>query len=176
VRLLDDRVPRKAIVLLEDDTSVQGELIRRGYAKVKSRMLVDLPPGLVDQWMSLEQRAQAQQVGPLYQACDALFSTDNQLKPLEFTMETDWRQDGGRPVRRRNSDDDKVLQPPNPRDSKGCSDFSTYEDALRWYERYYPWYGDVAKLDRDKDGVPCPGLPHTKDPDRYRMKVPGKRT
>ena len=54
----------------------------------------------------------------------------------------------------------------------GCSDFSIYEDALRWYETYYPYYGDVAKLDRDGDGVPCPGLPHTKVSEIYRMKKP----
>ena len=54
----------------------------------------------------------------------------------------------------------------------GCSDFNTYEDALRWYEYYKPFYGDVAKLDRDNDGIPCPGLPHTKNQDQYRMKVP----
>lgn len=29
----------------------------------------------------------------------------------------------------------------------------------------YPFYGDVAKLDRDGDGVPCPGLPHTSNQD-----------
>ena len=54
----------------------------------------------------------------------------------------------------------------------GCSDFPTYEDAFRWYETYFPLYGDVAKLDRDGDGVPCPGLPHTKVAEKYRMKVP----
>jgi hypothetical protein len=57
-------------------------------------------------------------------------------------------------------------------DSAGCSDFSSYEDALRWYEKYFPFYGDVAKLDRNGDGVPCPGLPHTKVAEMYRMKVP----
>lgn len=54
----------------------------------------------------------------------------------------------------------------------GCSDFTTYKDALRWYEKFYPFYGDVAKLDRDGDGVPCPGLPHTRVAEKYRMKVP----
>lgn len=58
--------------------------------------------------------------------------------------------------------------------SVGCSDFATYEDAFRWYEYYQPYYGDVAKLDRDGDGVPCPGLPHTTNQQQYRMKVPSK--
>lgn len=54
----------------------------------------------------------------------------------------------------------------------GCSDFVTYEDALKWYEFYKPWYGDVAKLDRNLDGVPCPGIPHTTAREKYRMKIP----
>lgn len=54
----------------------------------------------------------------------------------------------------------------------GCSDFATYEDALRWFEYYKQWYGDVAKLDRDGDGIPCPGLPHTKVQEMYRIKIP----
>jgi endonuclease YncB( thermonuclease family) len=64
-------------------------------------------------------------------------------------------------------------RPKNPGDNKGCSDFETYEDALRYYEYYYSWgYGDVAKLDRDHDGIPCPGLPHTQNQVLYRIKKP----
>lgn len=44
--------------------------------------------------------------------------------------------------------------------------------ALGWYEKYFEYYGDVAKLDRDGDGVPCPGLPHTTVAEKYRMKRP----
>jgi hypothetical protein len=57
----------------------------------------------------------------------------------------------------------------------GCSDFATYEDALRWFETYRPWYGDVARLDRNGDGIPCPALPHTAVQDQYRMKIPTAR-
>ena len=72
-----------------------------------------------------------------------------------------------------------VTPPANPADVprpvrsvRGCSDFSTYEEALGWYETYAPFYGDVARLDRDGDGVPCPGLPHTTVAEQYRMKIP----
>jgi len=164
-------------------STVQGELLRRGFAKVKSSTtLSDNFPGFVEQWKSLEQAASENQVGPLYQTCSATdddgssFNTNGapQFEPLEFTMQTDWKVDGGKRVRRVNPDYvvPNKAPPKNPGDTKGCSDFATYEDALSYYEYYFPFYGDVARLDRDKDGVPCPGLPHTKDMERYRMKIP----
>lgn len=41
---------------------------------------------------------------------------------------------------------------------------------MSYYETYFPFYGDVAKLDRDGDGVPCPGLVHTTNMERYSIK------
>ena len=49
--------------------------------------------------------------------------------------------------------------PPNPGDSRNCSDFSTQADAQEWFDRYFPLYGDVARLDGDGDGVACESLP-----------------
>jgi hypothetical protein len=49
--------------------------------------------------------------------------------------------------------------PANPGDVKNCSDFSTWSGAQKWYEKYYPFYGDVAGLDTDNDGYACPSLP-----------------
>ena len=49
--------------------------------------------------------------------------------------------------------------PPNPGDSKNCSDFATYAQAKAWFDLYYPYYGDVAHLDADHDGIPCESLP-----------------
>ncbi len=98
-----------------------------------------------------------------------------EFEPLEFTTTTQWGDDGGKSIlvsRDSNSYYSPSNPPPNPGDVKGCSDFETYEDALSWYEKYAPYYGDVAKLDRDGDGVPCPGLPHTSVRERYRMKRP----
>ena len=49
--------------------------------------------------------------------------------------------------------------PLDPGDSKNCSDFSTQGQAQEWFDIYFPHYGDVARLDRDGDGVVCESLP-----------------
>ena len=47
---------------------------------------------------------------------------------------------------------------PNPGDSKNCKDFASYGEAKAWFDKYYPTYGDVAKLDGNGDGRPCESL------------------
>ena len=49
--------------------------------------------------------------------------------------------------------------PPDPGDSLNCSDFSAQSQAQEWFDTYFPHYGDVARLDRDGDGVACESLP-----------------
>ncbi len=49
--------------------------------------------------------------------------------------------------------------PGNPGDTKNCTDFATYAEAKEWFDRYFPLYGDVARLDRDNNGSPCETLP-----------------
>lgn len=50
--------------------------------------------------------------------------------------------------------------PPNPGDSKNCSDFSTQAEAQAWFDLYYPHYGDIARLDgSDNDQIACENLP-----------------
>jgi hypothetical protein len=49
--------------------------------------------------------------------------------------------------------------PPNPGNAVDCSDFATWQEAYNWYLTYYPYYGDVAMLDADHDGIPCESLP-----------------
>ena len=49
--------------------------------------------------------------------------------------------------------------PPNPGNSKNCSDFSTQAEAQEWFDTYLPHYGDVARLDGDGDGEACESLP-----------------
>ena len=49
-------------------------------------------------------------------------------------------------------------KPPYPGDSKNCDDFDSWEEAQAWFEYYYPYYGDVAKLDGNKDGIACESL------------------
>lgn len=54
-----------------------------------------------------------------------------------------------------------TLGPPvgNPGDVKNCSDFTTWAQAQAWFDRYYPYYGDVASLDGNGDGIACQSLP-----------------
>jgi hypothetical protein len=49
--------------------------------------------------------------------------------------------------------------PGNPGDTKNCTDFSTWRAAQNWFDTYYPYYGDVAKLDQDNDRIACESLP-----------------
>jgi putative cell wall-binding protein len=50
-------------------------------------------------------------------------------------------------------------KPANPGDTKNCTDFPTQKAAQAWFNTYYPYYGDVAGLDADHDGVACESLP-----------------
>lgn len=49
--------------------------------------------------------------------------------------------------------------PSNPGDTKNCSDFSTHSAAQDWFDLYYPYYGDIARLDGDNDQIACESLP-----------------
>ena len=49
--------------------------------------------------------------------------------------------------------------PANPGNSKNCGDFPNYAQAKAWYDTYFPYYGDLARLDGDNDGEPCESLP-----------------
>lgn len=48
--------------------------------------------------------------------------------------------------------------PANPGDSKNCVDFATWQDAQNWYLTYFPYYGDIARLDGNNDGSACDSL------------------
>lgn len=58
-----------------------------------------------------------------------------------------------------------VLAPPknnkleNPGDTKNCKDFASYKEAKAWFDKYYDEYGDVAKLDKNNNLIPCESLP-----------------
>jgi hypothetical protein len=49
-------------------------------------------------------------------------------------------------------------KPAYPGDSKNCSDFSSQAAAQARFNTYYPWYGDVARLDADNDKIACESL------------------
>jgi hypothetical protein len=49
--------------------------------------------------------------------------------------------------------------PGNPGDTKNCTDFATWREAQDWFDTYFPYYGDIAKLDSNNDGVACESRP-----------------
>lgn len=49
--------------------------------------------------------------------------------------------------------------PANPGDSVNCNNFPNWRAAQDWFNRYYPYYGDVARLDGNNDGIACESLP-----------------
>ncbi|GGL05273.1 hypothetical protein GCM10007382_26470 [Salinibacterium xinjiangense] len=51
------------------------------------------------------------------------------------------------------------VSPANPGDTKNCGDFGTWQEAQAWFNTYYPYYGDVARLDFDNDLIACQSLP-----------------
>lgn len=50
-----------------------------------------------------------------------------------------------------------VSAPARPGD-KDCGDFATRDEAQKWFNTYYPTYGDIAKLDADNDRLACETL------------------
>jgi len=50
-------------------------------------------------------------------------------------------------------------RPANPGDTKNCGDFATQRQAQAWFDTYYPYYGDVARLDSDGNLIACESLP-----------------
>jgi endonuclease YncB( thermonuclease family) len=178
VQMNSNSVPRALIAFVNDQANmrlVNTELVAAGAAKTSARGQKEaeaIVPGIAIRLKQLQSEAKMKGIG-LFQTCQAQseFPQDDQFEPLELTVETQFFPDGGKQVlRARQVDAGKRETPVNPGDSKSCSDFGTYEEALQWYEYYKPWYGDVAKLDSNGDGVPCNGLPHTSNPERYRLK------
>jgi len=178
--------PRVWIVRDKDEMLINQELVRTGFAFVRKG--AKAPTDMMDDLIRMEQTAKEQGLG-IYNTCSAIEggtttfdNNDNssiqttsnfvaEFEPLDYTTETRYGDDGGKLVIVSRQDlEASSTPPPNPGDVKACFDFRTYEESLRWYETYAPYYGDVAKLDRDGDGVPCPGLPHTTVGEKYRMK------
>jgi len=194
--------PRVWIIRSQDDLNINRELLRSGFGFVRkgstaaTTRSIDSSnfdyESMMKDMTTLEETARSEGIG-IFKVCGNNNNNDNsdenngdtittsnfiaEFEPMEYTTEIKYGDDGGKSVLVSNKSDKETsslssIPPSNPGDVKGCSDFGTYEDALGYYERYYPYYGDVAKLDRDGDGVPCPGLPHTSNQDRYRMKRP----
>eukprot|EP00536_Pseudo-nitzschia_multiseries_P008742 jgi/Psemu1/198970/e_gw1.228.36.1 len=196
----NNNIPQVVLVRTEDSLVVNEELVKTGFAVVKTgfakqqqqqqQQLASVSSGPIidaESLQALQDEARSKGLG-IFSRCDGGVDTVTgdpnapstssfvaDFEPLERSVETVYLSDGGK---RRVRDDSSTVTfskdnpPKNPGDVRGCSDFESYEEALQWYETYQPYYGDVAKLDRDGDGVPCPGLPHTTIREKYRMKVP----
>lgn len=128
-----DRYGRTLGYLYKDNLFVNSELVKQGYARrlrVKPNVRYD------ELFVSLEKEAQTAKRG-LWQGCKgpAAAATPATIIP---------------------SNGDASLA--NPGNTKNCKDFSTYEEAKVWFDKYFRLYGDVAKLDGDGDGQPCEGL------------------
>ena len=168
----NSKPPRVLLFKTSTGELIQKSLIVSGFARLP-------PSSILSERIDLirAQEQAIQQHRGLHAICNdsSEHKSDSfqeaEFEPMEYSTRTIFSEDGGRVVRVQRDNDVKEA-PPNPGDIRGCSDFDVYEDALLYYERFYPYYGDVAKLDRDGDGVPCPKLPHTKNQDRYRMKKP----
>jgi hypothetical protein len=145
---------RRVVTLTRDADQVviNNRLVEMGYATVSAKASASL--------QSLQAAARAAGRG-IYQSCDGSFQAE---------FDDDDRLTG------RIDASTTRARPKNPGDRVGCSDFTIYEDALKYYETYYDWYGDVARLDRNGDGIPCPGLPHTTNAELYRLKKPSTTT
>ncbi|MEO6411772.1 MAG: DUF1524 domain-containing protein [Pedococcus sp.] len=48
--------------------------------------------------------------------------------------------------------------PGYPGDTKNCGDFATWSASNNWFWTYYPYYGDVGRLDQNNDLIPCESL------------------
>ena len=171
--------PRVWIVRDKDNLLINEELVRSGFGIVRRGSKA--PREMMNDLLELEQNAKQQGLG-IYKPCTDENENNNSIQtsnfvaefePLDYTTEIEYGDDGGKSVIVARKESTSAMKPPsNPGDTKGCSDFETYEESLKWYETYFPYYGDVARLDRDNDGVPCPGLPHTTQQEKYRIKRP----
>ena len=153
------------------------ELTRSGYAFLRKGSPQTSETRITNDLLELEKDAKQKGLG-IYKTCDEVAGSASdpgqsfvaEFEEMEYTTQIQYGDDGGKEVLV--GRESLSSPPPNPGDTKGCSDFEVFEDALGWYEKYYPYYGDVAKLDRRGDGIPCRGLPHTQNGERYRIKKP----
>uniref|UniRef100_A0A7S4C0Z4 Excalibur calcium-binding domain-containing protein n=1 Tax=Chrysotila carterae TaxID=13221 RepID=A0A7S4C0Z4_CHRCT len=145
-----------------DGLFVNEQLVRGGWAKASVR-----GAEYTERLLEGQKQAQREKLG-LWVDCSVQqeVADDDQFEPLagssfEYNKVTAVRSEPS-------------LEPPkNPGDTKNCADFADWEESNRFFVKYYPFYGDVAKLDRDNDGIPCPGLPHTSNPERWMPKQQG---
>jgi endonuclease YncB( thermonuclease family) len=125
---------------------VNAALVQTGFAKVKggisAKAADEVLPGLVTALQGLSRQAKEDRLG-IYQSCDD-DDNNNSRRTSLAPMASFEPLDGAT----------KTTQsiPPNPGNRRNCADFEYFEEAFSYYDRFYPYYGDVARLDRDIDG------------------------
>ena len=133
--------------------SVSETLVREGYAYATPRRRRESDGDYLASVLAEAQEAAKRDQRGLWRPCDA---TSAPVVPVATFDDIDFQ-----PTPTKDYGD-------APTKYKSCAEFEFYEDALAIFERAPE---SVRKrLDRDGDGVPCPGLPHTTDRERYRFK------
>ena len=133
--------------------SVSETLVREGYAYATPRRRRESDGDYLASVLAEAQEAAKRDQRGLWRPCDA---TSAPVVPVATFDDIDFQ-----PTPTKDYGD-------APSRYRSCAEFEYYEDALAIFERAPE---SVRKrLDRDGDGVPCPGLPHTTDQERYRFK------
>jgi len=140
-----DRYGRELVYLYraKDGLFINAELVKQGAAK-HSRVTPNVR--YADLFLSLETEATAAGRG-LWKSCPTGKATA--AAPLSKTISA---VEVAQPV------SGVVGDGGNPGNLKNCKDFTTYDEAKKWFDAYFPLYGDVAKLDGNGDGKPCEKL------------------
>jgi endonuclease YncB( thermonuclease family) len=129
VKLVVESGKTQGIILRKEDSlMVNEELIKTGFAKTRPMTSSELDTYLdFEQLKELQNEAKSKGLG-IFKLCEdrpegEIFVAD--FEPLEFDVETQWGDDGGKQVIKQK--ENAQAMPENPGDARGCSDFDTYE-------------------------------------------------
>jgi endonuclease YncB( thermonuclease family) len=106
----------QAVIVRNDMTLVNQELVEAGFARVRTPNLATeyLKTKDIQAWQS---EAKAKGLGIFKRCDDVTVAPVAEFEALEFTVETEWSDDGGKQVARQR--ESARSKPKNPRDTKG---------------------------------------------------------